>query len=628
MILKIIIILLMIIYFINCTSNQSECAEFRYQTGCYCDLTYLICDNTNITKIPNNLPQNYFKQVSFRNTKISQIQQKDLEYLKIDTWSNTSDKRIIFHLDFDNINNIDDSSFELFSMNLKDPFKLNIRFRNSNLGLSINKRPFKALKMNILVLKDLKNDYIANPLFDECSINELHIEDSINFVGFIDLGDNLPTGRLTRAFYAYNSYKDNILCSHSLPAFIDHENFSEINIQKCNSIQLIKNFAFYKYNHLKILILASNNISFIEKNSFRNLNELEFLSLSYNPIGYLPDFVFSDLISLKRLDLEGTNIKFIAQKTFAGLFSLIELRLTFSKKLNYIENCAFDDSKKTLKVLFMENIDMQLISSTSNIEWLRGLNLTNLVIDFSMDKNLTSKFFTDYQKSDLFCKFIKTYPRKILLNLNPNEDCNCLTYWLYENKNFEQFYSRFDKDLTRHWIYATPRCYRIQTHNPNDRRKLNFTSIIENERYCNFRKYELKCLPTTKTQFSTTTSSTTSMTTSIISTSEISSTTMITKRKVKQNISKIDIKKLIYVITTIVVISLLAIVLTIIVLRLNAILKERKRNTMRRRGGLVPRSSYLIRNPKQTSQRSSQQQSLKQQQKEIVQPINLTLSDE
>ena len=58
----------------------------------------------------------------------------------------------------------------------------------------------------------------------------------------------------------------------SLPSFVDAEQFAEIQIKKCANLRSIKAFTFYRYSHLKSLILASNNFEVCSRN-YNNFNQ-------------------------------------------------------------------------------------------------------------------------------------------------------------------------------------------------------------------------------------------------------------------------------------------------------------------------------------------------------------------
>jgi Leucine-rich repeat (LRR) protein len=231
-----------------------------------------------------------------------------------------------------------------------------LRFRNSNFTFASNRRPFKNLVALEFHMVNLSSDYLANSIFDESIISELSLQDAHNFIGFVDVSDRLPTGKLLHRFIATRSYKIDAICSHALPSFIDQETFHEIIIKKCTSLSSITAFTFYKYTHLKKLILSDNNFNRLDKDSFRYLSELETLDLSNNPISNIEDYTFKDLSSLKNLYLQSTLLKSINKYTLSGTFELEKLILIKSEHLNYIHGQSFEDPKRTLKHLDLKVI--------------------------------------------------------------------------------------------------------------------------------------------------------------------------------------------------------------------------------------------------------------------------------
>ena len=127
----------------------------------------------------------------------------------------------MYHLDFDHLIEIDDASFEDFiisSTNLTfrlkddnddnknitdnynddddddDDILLRIRFSNCNFKFSPQRKPFQGLKAQEVHMNNVRNEYLANSVFDSSIISELHLENSLNFNGFLDLSDTLPNG--------------------------------------------------------------------------------------------------------------------------------------------------------------------------------------------------------------------------------------------------------------------------------------------------------------------------------------------------------------------------------------------------------------------------------------------------
>lgn len=240
-----------------------------------------------------------------------------------------------YHLDFEGIVDIEDSAFAKFiesSLNLsyqlssttnptstipstplldlKSQLLLKIRFSDSQFNFAPHRKPFAGLKALEFHINNMSTEYLANSIFDASIIQEFYLDDAPNFIGFLDLSEILPTGKLLNRFVVTRSYKIDSLCSHSLPSFVEFEQFFEIQIKKCVNLKSIKAFTFYRYSHLKSLILASNSFAVIDRDSFRNLNQLVSLDLSSNPIGAIDDQTFRDLNSLKSLYLESTQVGF------------------------------------------------------------------------------------------------------------------------------------------------------------------------------------------------------------------------------------------------------------------------------------------------------------------------------
>ena len=118
----------------------------------------------------------------------------------------------MYHLDFDHISDIDDESFKEFlltstnltfhlepNININNDLNyadvlLRIRFSNCNFDFSPNRKPFKGLKAQELHINNMTSQYLANSIFDDSVISELHFENGLNFIGFLDLSYTLPNG--------------------------------------------------------------------------------------------------------------------------------------------------------------------------------------------------------------------------------------------------------------------------------------------------------------------------------------------------------------------------------------------------------------------------------------------------
>lgn len=590
---------------------KNSCSYFLPSCLCSFDaetiLYTLYCNDPNLKRIPNfkninnrhNL-NNYtnlkFSKVDFSHSGIKRINRNDLSYLNL-SLKNTSleyssglvnffkDKHVLYHLDFDNIIEIEDGSFEDFiNTNSKDHTLLKMRFSDSFFNfLYSNRKPFKGLKALKLNLNNISNEYLPNTVFDDTIITELFIENMQNFIGFIDT-NSLPTGKLSNRFIAIKSYKIDSLCSHSLPSFVDQETFNEIVIQKCFTLQSIKPYTFFKYPHLKELSLASNSFTKINKNSFSYLTQLETLDLSFNPIKTIDDNSFKDLSSLKRLYLESTLLKVIQQNMMTGLIALQELKLGKTISLNQISSKALNSCKKTLKELNLKETNISLIeavlndgieppyikyknSSNSNI-WIDGLNL----IQLNIDSSINTLHFENQANNITICKLMRYLSPNVLVNLNRNQTCNCLVYFIFKNKNLSN------------WEYKTPSCYRSQIEYHKNGTK-SFEKIEQNESKCNLIDIELNCFVNQQT---TTTQTTTVRRKIVIPTPSKTKTT---------SLPKLDFKKLFQVISVIIFVTIISIFLTIVALKRSQETKKRKKQQQANRLNMKSRQMKIMMPP-------------------------------
>lgn len=675
----------------NINKQEKDCSSLF--TNCLCSFheetkrNFLYCNDQAVKEIPDfkkiynlfdrDIKTKYpnlnliFSKVDFSGSHINFIKKNDLKYLQMDLFnskifisknnsmiktnidnqsisistttpevhSNSFESYLehlkktivpIYHLDFDNILNIDDGAFEEFlitstqlTYELAFPNNTNfnrngkidqnmdillkIRFSNSRFNFSPSRKPFKGLKAQEFHIKSMPNEYLCNSIFDESIILELFIEDTPEFIGFLDLSSDLPNGKLLNRFIAIRSYKIDSLCSHSLPSFVDQETFNEIIIKKCSNLRSIKEFTFYKYPHLKSLVLAANNFSKINKNAFRYLKELEVLDLSSNPIATIEDNTFIDLYSLRRLFLESTMIKEIMSNTLNGLSNLNELRLTKSYNLKNIEHNAFNHFKNTLKELHLKDTQVKLIDkilndgieppyeshkniNTTNKVWIDGLELKLLNIDSSVNsEEFSFNKYDNASKNNLMCKIIRYIPSTTLINLQRNQSCNCLIYLIYRRKNFDLYQNN--------WEFKTPFCYRSQI-KYDEKRFKSFNDILKHEIECGINSLNEFCFPTTTTSTTTTTTTTTTTSTTTttvrttIKTKKSFHTTRPTRKlnptssqisqeniKATPKFPKLDFKKLIKVTATILGISAFSIILTIVGLKLSKILEKRKKES-------------------------------------------------
>lgn len=583
---------------------------------------FLYCNDPNIKKIPN-FPTVYslfekefnnseletnliFSKFDFRGSMIRQIKKQDFEGVKFDFYkpksfnlniikSNMSSfesiidqlkKNVLpnYHLDFDNVFDISDGAFEDFVLKstmlseeldekkiISEDLLLKIRFSNSNLVFSAKKKPFRGLKALEVTFDNLRNDFLTNSAFDFSVISELSIENSPDFIGFIDLGASLPNGKLLKKFSVFRSYKIDSLCSHSLPAFVDQEKFSQISIKKCTNLKSITGFTFYRYRHLKSLILSSNSLENIDQDSFRFLNQLETLDLSSNPISSLDDKIFVDLYSLRSLNLESTLLKKINEFTLKGLFTLNDISFSKSSSLDFIHTNAFKDSKNTLKEINLKDTSVKILGSIYyDTSWLKDLNLEILNLDsYAAHADFSTKNLLEYDLKILMCKIMDTLSNRTLINLQRNQSCNCLIYLIYSGKKFS---------LPK-WEYKAPFCYRNQLEHFSNKTK-NFKKIIEKEKSCDFSNLVYYCYPTTPTVTTTTTTTTTTITTTTSKTTKRKSVKPVylnpttTKRT---RYPKFDIRKFLQVFLVILFVTALSVFFTIVYLRISSKNEQKKK---------------------------------------------------
>jgi hypothetical protein len=624
----------------NINRMRWQSALITYQTNqvcdylmkfCFCkhnshiDTYILFCNDKNLHQVPdfsflsnwNKTTKTYFQLLDFRQSSIRKLHAKDFQYLYVNTnYEHARNSNLLIYsnhynnFEFDGIVDIEDYAFEEFSRinKFNNRFvSLNVRFNRSDLQFGPLRKPFDGFYVKTFYLNHLANAFFYNRAFDKALIGNLFIENSLDFLGFLDGNEQPPSVQhsiasdlgLLYGYHVTNSYqKTSKLCSHSLPTFVNRESFGQISIRKCASLTQIHPFTFYMYRHLKTLILSANNFTQIDSNSFRNLNELVFLDLSSNPVAYIPDATFIDLVSLKSLMLQNTNIKAIGAHLFKGLYSLEELSLMNTKRLTSIDKHAFADAKRRLRFLNLDNTSVSLIGQELDIDWLDNLNLALININL-YDRPPGFTFDSDF---NFTCKFLSSIPINTLFYLKRNAQCNCFTYWLYRAKQYD-----IDK-----WLYKTPDCYNAQ---------MKSMLIGDAEKSCNFDFYTSKCDKTRTTTATTTTMTFTTVTTMITTTTTIRTTTstqapmtrsswntmrpprpspttqpLLTTQKIKnptlRRIRNLDMRKLFYVLATIIAISILAIILTIIGFRLQAVISQQKKKLHNRRQ--QQRTSFLL----------------------------------
>jgi hypothetical protein len=135
-----------------------------------------------------------------------------------------------------------------------------------------------------------------------------------------------------------------------IPYDLQH-NIGSLDLQH-NSLGIIEENAFVKYDQLYSLNLENNSITEVKDNAFQLLRRLKYLDLSRNKLKTVPSGAFTDLVSLLLLNLRGNMISNINDNAFTKLHSLVELNLDG----NYIENIE-QDAFKGLN--FLQVIDLQ-----------------------------------------------------------------------------------------------------------------------------------------------------------------------------------------------------------------------------------------------------------------------------
>ena len=558
------------------------------------DYYALYCNDPNLKRIPSfaplaNVTSLFFSKIDFSHSGITRIHKHDLKHIRLDLIQSNQSTHVMFHLDFERISEIDEGAFvdwldEKTAENGGGGglLLLRIRFSNSHFNyVSSTHLPFKGLRAFKLHFNNISNEYLLNTMFDESRIVELLIENMSNFVGFRDL-NHLPSGKLLGRFVAIRSYKIDSLCSHALPSFVDQEAFSEITIKKCSTLKSIKPFTFFKYPHLKQLLLAGNNFTAIHVHSLSHLTQLELLDLSYNPINSIEDMSFKDLSSLRRLYLESTLIKVIQQNTLTGLVALIELKLVKTNSLTTIDGKAFRGScSKTLKDLSLKDTNVSLIESVmtggagadDNV-WLNGLSLNSLNIESTLN---SEQFELHSTNKTVLCKLNRYLSPATLVGLQRSQACNCLIYFIYL-KGKSSFKDPF-------WEYKTPVCYRTQIEFLKQNHSRSFRKIKENEFMCGLDSLHSYCNNKEAAQaanFSATPplSTVISLTVSKPIVSLVKSTKQFPAptRTKTNSMPKLNFKKLFQVISVIVFITIFSIFCTVILLRYSRRVKKQKRS--------------------------------------------------
>ena len=74
---------------------------------------------------------------------------------------------------------------------------------NCNFKFSPQRKPFQGLKAQEVHMNNMRNEYLANSVFDSSLISELHLENSLNFNGFLDLSDTLANGKTLKKIKAF-----------------------------------------------------------------------------------------------------------------------------------------------------------------------------------------------------------------------------------------------------------------------------------------------------------------------------------------------------------------------------------------------------------------------------------------
>lgn len=185
----------------------------------------------------------------------------------------------------------------------------------------------------------------------------------------------------------------------------------------------------------------------------------------------------------------------------------------------------------------------------------------------TVNREISTKQFNTGLENRQMCRLLRYLPANTLVNLQRNQSCNCLVYFLYRNKEYPLF--------TR-WEFKVPFCYRSQIKLSENGVKL-FDAIKKREIDCKLASLKSFCFPPpTTTTFSTsTTSSTTTTTTSTRPRTARPTAQAPTTKATK--FPKLNLVKLIKVVAVIIIVSLFSILLTIAGLKLSNKLEKRKK---------------------------------------------------
>lgn len=153
-----------------------------------------------------------------------------------------------------------------------------------------------------------------------------------------------------------------------------------------SKVKIIKELAFTKFHHLKILVLRNNSINNVDTKSFASLKKLIQLDLSQNNMKIIINNLFFDMENLDILDLNKNNIFLIQPEGFNGLSNLKYLYLN-DNFLNKLEERIFR-YLINLKILQIQN------NNLLEIHPLAFVNLKNL--NFLYLNNNSISYLTQY----------------------------------------------------------------------------------------------------------------------------------------------------------------------------------------------------------------------------------------
>jgi Leucine-rich repeat (LRR) protein len=359
----------------NPDSSEEEENDFLYvciknekDSLCKCEGDTLNCENQDLTETDVFVRHDgsfTAKYVNFKNNDI-----KKLEYRAILPGMDYEVK----DLDFSNnkISKIEDKSFDAFE-NL------------AKLHLSSNR------------LKTISNGYLTKKVGK--SLHQL----------FLD---------------------DNEIKKIPANAFLNLKNLTELVLDGNIGLKLSKDIFPAALSNLEILSLDRCNISLedLEDDVFQNLKSLKTLSLRNNPITAIPKAI-NAIPNLEALDLSGTEITEFNTDKITSDHNLTEIRVTNTKFLYTISECAFC-GLPNLKIVNLSN-NTQLYNINENAFG---------AIENKKDSKYVVATLKEFDINN--CNF-SVLPEKLFdwtkiekLNIYGNPfKCDCDLAWLVNDKN-------------------------------------------------------------------------------------------------------------------------------------------------------------------------------------------------